>query len=469
MTAKPNPSSLERVRPALVAVGVLVVLVALVNWGGTTKPGPIFALGVGVLLGLIGVFVGLGWWLLASPLPPGARVVPIPGASRVRALAAAVSASSGLLFVAGGLWDEIWHRRYGGFGNDFLWPPHLLLYSSIALIAALAAGAVLVLALGFRGSGGLRERMRAEPLLGVIALVSAYLIFSLPSDELWHRIYGRDITAWSLPHVILVTGIAGVMLASLPLALSSVPRRAGRFLEKLHPGEVVALVLVAWATTIFLQIGTAEWEGLRAVQSGSSDTFRNAFWQRPEWLYPVVIVSIALFCGRVIQTALGRIGVASLVGLLVLGFRVGMMAVNDARDVGLGITPHLLILPAMFALDASAWFLGTRDRSGVVTNLASVAVFLVVALSLLPTLVVYPRVNAGTLPGMIGMGLLMGVLAGAAGSSLGGMLARLGARADSSAAEPRLEQREGLTALAGLGLAVVIVLVSLAVASPPTR
>jgi hypothetical protein len=467
MIVKSNRGSIERAKPALVAVGVVVVLVALVNWGGTTRPGPLFALGVGVLLGLIGVFAGLGWWLLSSPLPSGTRATPIPGASRVRALAAAVAASSGLLFVAGGLWDEIWHRQYGGFGNDFLWPPHLLLYGSIALIAALAAGAVLVI--GLRGAGGLRQRVRSEPLLGVIALVSAYLIFSLPSDELWHRIYGRDITAWSLPHVILVTGIAGVMLMSVPLALSGVPRRVRRFLDRLHPGEVIALVLVAWAATIFLQIGTAEWEGLRVVQSGSSDAFRNAFWQRPEWLYPVVILSIALFCGRVIQTATGRIGAATVVGLLVLGFRVGLMAVNHATDVGLGWTPHVLILPALFALDASAWILKARDRSGLIGNLASVTVFLAVALPALPSLVVYPRVNAGTLPGMIVMGVLMGALSGAAGSSLGRVISGLGTRAEPSLREPRLERREGLTALAGLCVAVVIVLVSFTVASPPTR
>lgn len=466
MTLKPNPSSLERAQPAIIAVGGLAVIVALVNWGGTTHPGPLFALGVGVLLGLIAAFVGLGWWLLASPLPATARVTPIPGASRLRALAAAVAASGGLLFVAGGLWDEIWHRRYGGFGNDFLWPPHLLLYSSIALIAVLAAGALLVIAL--RGSGSLRERVRAEPLLGLIALVSAYLIFSLPSDELWHRIYGRDITAWSLPHIILITGIAAVMLSSVPLALSSVPRNAGRFLEKLRPAEIVALVLVAWAATMFLQIGTAEWEGLRAVESGSGDAFRNAFWQRPEWLYPVVIVSIALFCGRVVQTATGRIGSASAVGVLVLAFRVGMMAANDARDVGLGFVPHLLILPALLALDLTTWWLGARDRSGLIGNLVSVAVFVAFALPALPMLVVYPRVNASTLPGMIIASLVMGTLAGAAGTGLGARLARLSARTDSAPTEARLERREGLTALAGLCLAVLIVIVSVAVALPPT-
>ena len=462
MQAKPS-SGFERWQPALIALGVLVVLVSLVNWGGTTSPGPKFMLGVGVLLGLIAAFVGLGWWLLASRLPVGARIQPIAGAGTIRAFAAAVACSSGLLFISGGLWDEIWHRKYGGFGQDFLWPPHLLLYSSIALIALLACGSMIVLAL--RGSGGLRERVRAEPLLGLIALTATYLIASLPSDELWHRIYGRDITAWSLPHVILVSGIAGVMLASVPLALSSVARATSwRGLGRLQAGEVVAITLIAWATTMFLQIGTAEWDGIRAIGQGSGNAYRDAFWQRPEWLYPVVIVTIALFCGRLAQQVTRRIGAATLVGLTVLAFRLLLIEANGARGQ-IGFTPHLLILSAMIGLDIWVWLM--RDRLPIVGNLVSSLVFLAVALPVIPSLVIYPRVNADTLPGMIVMGVVMGLAGGLAGSGLGGLLARFGARETSEVARVRAVRTEGFTALGGLVLAAVVVVVSVSVAVPP--
>jgi hypothetical protein len=462
MQARQN-QKLERWQPALIALGVLIVLISLVNWGGTATPGPKFVLGVSLLLGLIAAFVGLGWWLLASWLPGGARIQPIAGAGTIRAFAAAVACSSGLLFISGGLWDEIWHRKYGGFGQDFLWPPHLLLYSSIALIALLACGSMIVLAL--RGSGGLRERVRAEPLLGLIALTATYLIASLPSDELWHRIYGRDITAWSLPHVILVSGIAGVMLASVPLALSSVPRFISwRGLGRLQAGEVVALTLIAWATTMFLQIGTAEWDGVQAIGQGSGNAYRDAFWQRPEWLYPVVIVTIALFGGRLAQQVTRRVGTATMVGLIVLAFRLLLIEANGARGQ-IGFTPHLLILSAMVALDGWVWLM--RDRMPVVGNLVSSLVFLAVALPIIPALIMYPRINADTLPGMIVMGVLMGLAGGLAGSWLGGMLARFGVRETSETARVQAVRTEGFTALGGLVLAAAVVVVSVSVAVPP--
>jgi hypothetical protein len=462
MQARPN-QELERWQPALIALGVLIVLVSLVNWGGTATPGPKFVLGVSVLLGLIAAFVGLGWWLLASRLPVGAHIQPIAGAGTIRAFAAAVACSSGLLFISGGLWDEIWHRKYGGFGQDFLWPPHLLLYSSIALLALLACGSMIVLAL--RGAGGLRERVRAEPLLGLIALTATYLIASLPSDELWHRIYGRDITAWSLPHVILVSGIAGVMLASVPLALSSVVRATSwRGLRRLQAGEVVALTLVAWATTMFLQIGTAEWDGIRVIGQGSGNAYRDAFWQRPEWLYPVVILTIAMFAGRLAQQVTRRVGTATMVGLIVLAFRLLLIEANSARGQ-IGFTPHLLILSAMVALDLWVWLM--RDRLPVVGNLISSLVFLAVALPVIPNLLIYPRINADTLPGMIIMGGLMGLAAGLAGSGLGGMLARFGVRKTSETARVQAVRTEGFTALGGLVLAAVVVMVTMSVAVPP--
>ncbi len=462
MQARPN-QKLERWQPAVIGLGVLIVLVSLVNWGGTAKPGPMFVLGVVVLLGLVAAFFGLGWWLLASKLPVGARTQPIAGAETIRAFAAAVACSSGLLFISGGLWDEIWHRKYGGFGQDFLWPPHLLLYSSIALVALLACGAMIVLA--SRGSGGLRERVRSEPLLGLIALTATYLIASLPSDELWHRIYGQDITAWSLPHVILVSGIAGVMLASVPLALSSVARATSwRGLGGLQAGEVVALTLISWATTMVLQIGTAEWDGIRAIGQGSGNAYRDAFWQRPEWLYPVVIVTIAVFAGRLAQQVTRRVGAATAVGVVVLAFRLLLIEANGARGQ-IGFTPHLLIMSAMIALDVWVWLM--RDRRPVVGNLVSSLVFLAVALPVIPNLLIYPRVNADTLPGMIVMGALMGLAAGLAGAGLGGMLARFGGRETSEVARVRAARAEGFTALGGLILAALVVAVFVTVSAPP--
>src|SRR6266851_1194843 len=158
-------------------------------------------MGWAALTCLVVAFACLTWWLLLSPLPiaDGRRAErlsngPGPHARRTRVVVALLVLLSGFLFSAGARWDELWHRTYGGFGDDFLWPPHLMIYGGLALNAAFAGWG---LGRTLRGRGGLRERFRAEPLMGLLGLLAAYQVASIPSDLIWHRVIGPDITAWS--------------------------------------------------------------------------------------------------------------------------------------------------------------------------------------------------------------------------------------------------------------------------------
>src|SRR5579859_5641922 len=95
--------------------------------------------GWAVLGALLLVFGALVWWLYASPV----RVSDIsPDRSRLSRRAqfflAGFIVLSGLLFTSGARWDELWHRLYGGFADDFLWPPHLMIYGSLGLNSAFA-------------------------------------------------------------------------------------------------------------------------------------------------------------------------------------------------------------------------------------------------------------------------------------------------------------------------------------------
>lgn len=238
----------------------IVILVQVVRWGGTARGGPIFIAGVALLTSLL---IGLGaaiWWLYLSPLPHNRPAASVLSAGQQQALASGIILG-GLLFLLGGFWDEVWHRRYGGFGNDFLWAPHLMLYASILLFTAFAGTGIW---LTLRRPGTLRERFRAEPLLGLIGLVSAYLLVSLPSDELWHRIYGTDLTAWSLPHLTLMLGLTFIMFAGVAAQLALVP--AGddwRGLSSSGWPIALAVVLMAWVCSMLLQIGVTEWDNVR--------------------------------------------------------------------------------------------------------------------------------------------------------------------------------------------------------------
>lgn len=462
------PAWWARLRLPLAVGGTLLVLVAVVRWGGTARPGPLFALGVALLLGMIVAFGGLTWWLLLSPLPPGSVVR--RGASRAQGahtLLASLVLISGLLFSIGGFWDELWHRRYGGFGDDFLWPPHMLLYVSLGLMALFALGGI---ALTLRGRGSVRERFRQEPLIGLLGLTSGFLMASLPSDEIWHAIYGLDLTAWSLPHVTLASGFALVMFVSVALLLSSLPRRGWAGLGGLRPQEMLATLLVAAGTTTLLLIGTAEWDGLTAIETGSAEAFRDAFWQRPEWLYPVVVVTIALLVGNLALHALRRAGVATLVGLAVLGFRVAMLTLLGGADEStpMSATAHLLLLPPLVALDL--WYARRRGQEEapatlVGGNLAGAVAALAVGLPLIDRLMVYPRITAATIPPMLVMGLLLALGAGWLGARFGGWLGTIDRPQAEAAAIPARTAwvTAGVLALALAGVALMII-----TAQPPT-
>jgi hypothetical protein len=405
-----------------VVAGVFIVLVNLVRWGGVANGGPLFVLGVAVQFAVMAGFAGLLWYLLLSPLPA-------PVASQVntgmRALFGTLAVGAGLAFSVGTLWDEVWHRLVGGFGNDFLWPPHLLLYGSMATLAFFAGFGMVSLVV--RGSGDLRARFRQEPLIGTLALVSLYIVVNAPVDELWHRIYGVDITAWSLPHLSLFNGLATSLLVAIPLLLTLVPRTAWRGLEGLRWQELLAVLMGGFALSLFSQLGTSEWENL------SERVLRHptyvAFVARPEWLYPVVLVSIAAFIGCTVSFAVRRVGIATLVGVACVAVRaVGIYPFGGA-GVGMSFFSQLMFLPFLVLVDVWLWTQVRRNlepRWSVAPILAISAVYLAVLIPLIAQFMYYPRVNLETLPGMVFWGLVMGAAATWAGMAFGGWLGRLG-------------------------------------------
>jgi hypothetical protein len=117
-------------------LAVIGLLGLMSYWGGTTSPGPLFVVGVGLFLAMKLGLMALIWWLFIAPLG-SIQATAATTSPSARFWVASFAAVAGLLFTFGGVWDEIWHRRYGGFGQDFLWPPHLLLYAA-----------------GWRGDGG---------------------------------------------------------------------------------------------------------------------------------------------------------------------------------------------------------------------------------------------------------------------------------------------------------------------------
>src|SRR5262245_40853136 len=96
-------------------------------------------------------------------------------------------------------WDVHWHATVGR--EEFWIPPHLVLYAG-TILAVGGAVAGLTLAWLDREAGGLRDS--ASVGLWVTAVGALWFLASAPFDDLWHRLYGIDVTIWSPPHLSLI-------------------------------------------------------------------------------------------------------------------------------------------------------------------------------------------------------------------------------------------------------------------------
>jgi len=133
----------------------------------------------------------------------------------------------GKLLGAWGLtWDIQWHLL---IGRDTFWiPPHLMMYSGVTAGFLVA---VLVLALDTRDQ---RRGVRRRGMVTMLGLTStrgihlaawgvALLLLAAPIDDLWHRLFGLDVTLWSPPHLLGLLGSAVNTIGTLLIAVEAYP------------------------------------------------------------------------------------------------------------------------------------------------------------------------------------------------------------------------------------------------------
>jgi hypothetical protein len=133
-------------------------------------------------------------------------------------VSAAMRAGLWLLFAAhvvtgwGTQWDIRWHLRVG---RDSFWiPPHLMTYSGVTAIVLISFGV-----LAWTTSRALRGD-RTPGTIDVVGVTGtpgyhlaawgiALTALAAPIDDLWHRLFGLDVTLWSPPHLL---GLGGGLL-----------------------------------------------------------------------------------------------------------------------------------------------------------------------------------------------------------------------------------------------------------------
>jgi hypothetical protein len=110
-------------------------------------------------------------------------------------------------------WDIRWHLV---IGRDSFWiAPHVMTYASVVVACAISLGVLVAETWRARGAGpgtitvaGLRGTRGFHLAWWGMAIV----ILAAPVDDLWHRLFGLDVTLWSPPHLL---GLAGSQVSNL--------------------------------------------------------------------------------------------------------------------------------------------------------------------------------------------------------------------------------------------------------------
>jgi hypothetical protein len=413
-----SPISHQPIVFVSILLGTVGILAALTLMAGLPQGDGMVWFIFGAIV-LILFLAGLGtavWHLLVRPLPENLKVPTKTQLLTTRARhVIALFLTLGTFSVGiAGVWDEIWHSKYGiPFGEDFFWRPHIMLYFSF--------GTLIVTALWSwwqimnKGKGTLQQRFHIEPLMGVNFFIGAFTVFALGADPLWHRLYGRDLAPWSLPHMLILMLILMMGLLTISYHKSLLPLREWQFKPKVTGRDVLIAFALVGVLLTWTLIFTIQWYG---AASGSENQILQIA-RYPDWLFSVFITFLATFFGVTALHATRQIGIATLLGVLTLAAR--FLLDNGFSGVRVGTQAMWIMLPIMLALDLWYAFSVYRTKNPPVFWTAAIAAAIgygTIGLVLQANLLPYPVISMGNIPGMI----IAGGLSAAVGVWLGQML-----------------------------------------------
>jgi hypothetical protein len=110
-------------------------------------------------------------------------------------------------------WDIRWHLV---IGRDSFWiAPHVMTYASVVVACAISLG--VLVAETWRARGPSPGTVTVAGLRGTRGFHLVWwgmviVILAAPVDDLWHRLFGLDVTLWSPPHLL---GLAGSQVSNL--------------------------------------------------------------------------------------------------------------------------------------------------------------------------------------------------------------------------------------------------------------
>jgi hypothetical protein len=248
------------------------------------------------------VAVGANRWPLAAA--PAAT-----SALTVRRAALWTLLLSKLLAGWGVQWDIQWHVL---IGRDSFWiPPHVMTYAGVALSVIVSFGVLAWESVTRRDGGNLRILgLSGTRGFHLAAWGIALTVLAAPIDDLWHRLFGLDVTLWSPPHLLGILGAAINSLACLVIA------------REVHPAGSVA----RWAALVLT--GAVLYGGLHLTVDPST---RIAYLYGGVLFYTLAYLSALILPLALVPTARLSGNRWAPVALLVVLIGLGLVGQQIAR------------------------------------------------------------------------------------------------------------------------------------------
>jgi hypothetical protein len=267
------------------------------------------------------------------------------------ALPVQLASVSLLVALLGMYWDISLHIDRGRDEGPLANPAHYLIL--VGLYGIFAAGFVsMVLSEGRPSRAALRVTRDWYVPIGGVALLacSAFSLTGFPLDDVWHRLFGQDVTLWGPTHLMLIGGAGLTLLGQAALIVEGqgARRRTGASVPS-------ARGMLAWLG------GTR----IAAISGGlliGLSTFQAEFdFGVPQFRLVFQPMLIALAAGGALVTArllAGRGGAVVAVAWF-LAIR-GLVSLLVGPVLG-ETTPHIpLYLAEAVLVELAAWRLGTR-------------------------------------------------------------------------------------------------------------
>jgi hypothetical protein len=177
------------------------------------------------------------------------------------ALPAGLAGGSLLVALLGMYWDISLHIDQGRDPGPLANPAHYLIL--VGLYGVFAAGC-LALALPEEKPGPAAIRITRDwyvPVGGVLtAACGGFALLGFPLDDMWHRLFGQDVTLWGPTHLMLFGG-AGLTLIGQAILLAEGMRFRGITTDRLRDSQfLVALRRVGLMGGLLIGLSTFQGE-----------------------------------------------------------------------------------------------------------------------------------------------------------------------------------------------------------------